>query len=164
MKNEVKSTTQILYQTLIKQNEILGEIIAQQRLLRSALRDKQSLEVEKVVQGINVLAGNFAMLEEKRLEYCMQLHSDEPNDMFLVSKNLPLVFKKPIIEIFHQIRQKLAVSKIENDAISEYVRITKNFLQGVFETALPQQRNVRYSESGSIIKLQPESVVLNTII
>lgn len=73
-------------------------------------------------------------------------------------------FKRPVIEAFHQVRQKLAVSKIENDVLNEYIRITQNFLQGVFESVLPQRRNMRYSPEGTVVKMQPQSVVVDTVI
>lgn len=164
MKEEKKSNTQYLYKTLLEQNEVLGTIIAQQQLLRVAVTSKNWDQLENTMKVVNNLADKFSLLEEKRLAVCVKLNSENPNDIFIVSRFVPPAFKKPIIEIFHQVRQKLAVSKIENDAVNEYIRVTKDFLQGVFDTVLPHRRNMLYSSTGAMIKAQPDSVVLNTIV
>jgi len=66
-------------------------------------------------------------LEQERADVFARICPDNPGDIYEVSRRLPPVFKRPVIEAFHQVRQKLAVSKIENDVLNEYIRITQNF-------------------------------------
>ena len=68
---------------------------------------------------------------------------------------------KPYFERLGQMRAKLLKCKIENQALSKYVNITKNFIQGVVDNALPQSRNKVYSKNGKIVQPQPQSIVLN---
>lgn len=164
MKEEPQSATQYAYQILLNQNAVLAEIITQQRILRTAVTAKDWKQVERAGFEVNALAERFSYLENERMQVFKQLCSEKPDDIFEVARDLPPAFRRPVIEAFHQVRQKLAVSKIENEALNEYIRITRNFLQEVFDSVLPQRRNTLYSSAGTVVKLQPESVVLNTII
>ena len=164
MKEEPQSATQYAYQILLNQNAVLAEIITQQRILRTAVTAKDWKQVERAGFEVNALAARFSYLENERMQVFKQLCSEKPDDIFEVARDLPPAFRRPVIEAFHQVRQKLAVSKIENEALNEYIRITRNFLQEVFDSVLPQRRNTLYSSAGTVVKVQPESVVLNTII
>ncbi len=164
MKEEPQSATQYAYQILLNQNAVLTEIITQQRILRTAVTAKDWKQVERAGFEVNALAERFSYLENERMQVFKQLCSEKPDDIFEVARDLPPAFRRPVIEAFHQVRQKLAVSKIENEALNEYIRITRNFLQEVFDSVLPQRRNTLYSSAGTVVKVQPESVVLNTII
>jgi hypothetical protein len=68
-----------------------------------------------------------------------------------------------IKDIFHKIKQTLAASKIENEAINEYITVTKEFMQSVFDKVLPRRKNVVYSNKGSIVRNKPDSIIINTI-
>ena len=164
MNEEPQSVTQQLYQTLLNQNQVLAEIIAQQQILHAAVTGKNWEQVERTVGAVQSLSQRFSALEQERADVFARICPDNPGDIYEVSRRLPPVFKRPVIEAFHQVRQKLAVSKIENDVLNEYIRITQNFLQGVFESVLPQRRNMRYSPEGTVVKMQPQSVVVNTVI
>ena len=59
--------------------------------------------------------------------------------------------------------RKLLKSKVENNALGNYVKIVKDFVQGVIDNVVPQRRNTLYSRKGNIIKPQPESMVLNRL-
>ena len=62
-----------------------------------------------------------------------------------------------------EVKRKLIFSKIENDSLNTYIAITKNFLQGIFETVVPQRRNTLYSRTGNIVRPVPESMLINTL-
>mgnify|MGYP006974640767 FL=1 len=61
------------------------------------------------------------------------------------------------------VRGKLVKSRTENKVLSEYINITKGFVQSIIDNALPQSRNKLYSRNGNIIQSQPQSVVVNTL-
>ncbi len=164
MKERIKSISQELYKTLVSQNEVLGAIIVQQQIVRAAVTSKNWEQLEIAVREVNNLSKLFANFEAKRIELGLKLNSDNSDDIFTISKIVPEEYKKGIVEIFYQVRQKLVVSKIENDAINEYIRITQEFLQGVFDNVLPQRRNKLYSSTGKVIKNHPKSVILNAIV
>ncbi len=164
MNEKVKHISQDLCTTLVSQNELLGAIIVQQHIVRSAVTSRNWIQLQDAVNEVNKLSKEFAHLEAKRIVKCSKLNPKNPDDIYTVANAAPFEFKKCIIENFHQVRQKLVISKIENDAINEYIRITQEFLQGVFDNVLPQRRNKLYSSTGKVIKNQPKSVILNAIV
>ncbi len=164
MNERIKITSQDLYKTLVRQNEVLGAIIVQQQIVRSAVTGRNWIQLQDAVNEVNTLSKEFASLEAKRIEKSLKLNPENPDDIFALSNLVPEELKQTIIENFYQVRQKLVVSKIENEAINEYIRITQEFLQGVFDNVLPQRRNKIYSASGKMVKNQPKSVILNAIV
>ncbi|MFI3257554.1 MAG: hypothetical protein R3Y36_04580 [Spirochaetales bacterium] len=164
MNEKTKNAGQSLYKTLLKQNDILDTIILRQKLVRVAVTNKNWQELQESMNIINTLADEFLKSEKKRIDLCLKLHPNKIDDIYAISDIVPVEFKKPILENFYQMKQKLLVSKVENSAINEYIRITQEFLQGIFDKVLPQRRNKLYASDGSVVNNQPKSIVLDTTI
>ena len=157
-----KNPSQTLYETLLAQNAILEDIISQQKIVHTAVTNKEWKVTEDSLRDLKNLTEKFRKLEQIRVQLCEKICPENSKNMTEVAEMLPLALKTPFIATFHEVRQKLTVSKIENKAINDYIRITQTFLQGVMESVIPQRRNKVYSRTGAIVKNQPESVVLNT--
>ncbi len=165
---DMEKTAKEVYGLLVSQNELLDSIIEQQKKIRAAVTGKDWSNLEELLFTINSVTDSFTALEAERDELCKTIcavHApDAVPDMYRAASSLPAEFRTPVMEMYHQIRRKLVSSKIENDALNDYIRITRNFLQGVFDTVIPQRRNTVYSRSGNVVKPAPESLVLNTIL
>lgn len=149
--------------TLTEQNDVLEKIHDDQLSVRKSVtnRDWESLQAGLIrIQGF---ADKFNELEKTRVELFVELGGFQNNDIYSIIPKLPKKERAKITDLFHSVRQKLLVSKIENDSLNEYIRVTKDFLQDVFDKVMPQRRNVLYSSSGALIKNQPDSMVLNTV-
>ncbi|HZK20319.1 MAG TPA: hypothetical protein VFC68_06310 [Treponemataceae bacterium] len=163
--NTVKKTkdlSQKVYTTLLEQNDLLENIIALQKIVYSAVTDKKWETIEDSMHTLSVVSEKFQFLEKTRVQLCNELCPENAGNMHSVADALFPPLKTPFIQTFHEVRQKLTVSKIENKAINDYIRISQDFLQGVMENVIPQRRNKIYTRTGTLVKNQPDSVVLNT--
>ncbi|MBR5401463.1 MAG: hypothetical protein IK102_06600 [Treponema sp.] len=133
-------------QILVKEEGILDELVKAQNQLRKAVTEKNWESLTKIINTINTVSGNFLEVDAEREIIQDMMKMDEV---------------KPYFERLGNMRAKLLKCKIENQALSKYVNITKNFIQGVVEEALPQSGNKVYSKTGKIVQPQPQSVVLN---
>ena len=133
-------------QILVKEEGILDELVKAQNQLRKAVTEKNWESLTKIINTINTVSGNFLEADAEREDIQDMMKMDEV---------------KPYFERLGNMRAKLLKCKIENQALSKYVNITKNFIQGVVEEALPQSGNKVYSKTGKIVQPQPQSVVLN---
>ena len=133
-------------QILVKEEGILDELVKAQNQLRKAVTEKSWESLTKIINTINTVSGNFLEADAEREDIQDMMKMDEV---------------KPYFERLGNMRAKLLKCKIENQALSKYVNITKNFIQGVVEDALPQSGNKVYSKTGKIVQPQPQSVVLN---
>ena len=133
-------------QILVKEEGILDELVKAQNQLRKAVTDKNWESLTKIINTINTVSGNFLEADAEREDIQDMMKMDEV---------------KPYFGRLASMRSKLLKCKIENQALSKYVNITKNFIQGVVDNALPQSRNKVYSKTGKIVQPQPQSVVLN---
>ena len=131
---------------LEKEEGILDELVKAQNQLRKAVTEKNWESLTKIINNINTVSGNFLEADAEREDIQDMMKMDEV---------------KPYFERLGNMRAKLLKCKIENQALSKYVNITKNFIQGVVEDALPQSGNKVYSKTGKIVQPQPQSVVLN---
>ncbi len=133
-------------QILVKEEGILDELVKAQNQLRKAVTDKNWESLTKIINTINTVSGNFLEADAEREDIQDMMKMDEV---------------KPYFGRLASMRSKLLKCKIENQALSKYVNITKNFIQGVVEDALPQSGNKVYSKTGKIVQPMPQSVVLN---
>ena len=147
--NNIESLNSILEQQRVQIDLILTE----QKKVRKdvTVRDWDNLEAH--IASLNVLSAQFEILEEKR----KKLHKAAVEE----AGGKDVLLGNPLM---HMVHQKLAASKIENDALNDYIRITKSFLQGVFDSVIPKRRNTVYSRTGTVVHPVPESLVLNTVL
>ena len=142
----MKGNTKEFEQILEKEEQILDDLLKSQSQLRKAVTDKNWESLTKIINNINTISSDFLEADTSR---------EVLQDMMKMNEI------KPYFERLGNMRAKLLKCKIENQALSKYVNITKNFIQGVVENALPQSGNKVYSKSGKIVQPQPQSVVLN---
>lgn len=149
---------------LLKQNDLLTVILTEQRYIRETVTNRDWDRLDAAIHRIQLLTDEFSELEENRLNIIRSFTKNENLDIYQISHLFSKELRQSLLESFRMMRQKLAVSKIENDAISEYIRITKDFLQEVFDTAVPKARAAVYSNKGKITQTMPESIILDQLI
>ena len=153
---------------LTAQNQVLDSIIELQKLVRQAVTEKNWVDLETSLFKLKELTDSFTQMEAKREELCCQIcgvsGSQQVPGMHQVSTMLPDEVRPMVREVLHQVRRKLSASKVENDALNDYIRITKDFLQEVFDSVIPKNRNTVYSSSGSVVKPVPENLLINTVL
>ena len=153
---------------LTSQNELLDSMIELQKLVRQAVTEKKWVDLDNNLFKLNELTEGFTQLESKREALCCQIcgvsGSQQVPSMHQVSTMLPDEVRPMVREVLHQVRRKLSASKVENDALNDYIRITKDFLQEVFDSVIPKNRNTVYSSSGSVVKPVPENLLINTVL
>lgn len=152
-----------LIEVLKAQSTLLDEINENQKELRNATRFRNWENLETVLRCNELLSDKFVDLENKRIEIFEKFGCDKSNDIYHILPQLSVEYKKSVLELYHQVRQQLLVCKVENESINQYIKITQEFLQGVFDNVMPQRRNVVYSIDG-IVRNQPESLVLSTVL
>ena len=133
-------------EVLDKEEKILDNLVHNQDLLKKAVTSKNWESLTKIINNINTISSEFLEPDTNR---------EVLQDMMKMNEITPY------FERLGAMRSKLLKCKIENQALSKYVNITKNFIQGVVDNALPQSRNKVYSKNGKIVQPQPQSVVLN---
>lgn len=136
-----------IIEVLNEQNSILDVVLAKQQELRNSVNEKNWTNLMTVISEINLSMDKFNKLDEEREE--ITTAEDVAN----------IEYKR----ILSTVRGKLVKSRTENKVLSEYINITKGFVQSIIDNALPQSRNKLYSRNGNIIQSQPQSVVVNTL-
>jgi hypothetical protein len=136
-----------IIEVLNEQNSILDVVLTKQQELRNSVNEKNWTNLMTVISEINLSMDKFNKLDEEREE--ITTAEDVAN----------IEYKR----ILSTVRGKLVKSRTENKVLSEYINITKSFVQSIIDNALPQSRNKLYSRNGNIIQSQPQSVVVNTL-
>ena len=140
---------------LTKEENLLDSIIASQKQVRLFVTKRDWLSLENEMKILEEKANNFMTLEDERNQFV------ENAKMILGEENVEKILKSE--NQLKEVKRKLIFSKIENDSLNTYIAITKNFLQGIFETVVPQRRNTLYSRTGNIVRPVPESLLINTL-
>ncbi|MBQ5906646.1 MAG: hypothetical protein IIW80_01145 [Treponema sp.] len=141
---EIKSN----YKNILEEeNKILSEVLDLQTGLKSAVNGKDWTELMHVVSEINLNMDKFNHLDEMREKIAVEARTDEAD----------------VSSLLTEVRGKLVRCRTENKALGDYINITRNFVRGIIDTALPQSRAKVYSRNGSMVQEQPHSVVLNQL-
>ena len=138
-----------LVSVMQEENELLDRILEQQTLLHNCVKEKDWEQLNRNIENLQSLSDKFVELEEKRMA---------------LSADVDMARDAEISPVLSEVRGKLQKSKVENKVLNEYISTTRKFLQGVFDSVVPQRRNVLYSNKGQIVKPEPCSVVLNQMI
>lgn len=140
---------QNLVSVMQEENALLDKILEQQTVLHDCVRDKDWEMLNRNIENLQTLSDQFVELEEKRME---------------LSANIDLASDETISPVLSEVRGKLQKSKVENKVLNEYISTTRKFLQGVFDSVVPQRRNVLYSNKGQVVKPELSSIVLNQMV
>lgn len=138
-----------LVSVMQEESALLDKILEQQTLLHNCVRDKDWEMLNKNIENLQNLSDQFVELEEKRME---------------LSANIDMASDETISPVLSEVRGKLQKSKVENKVLNEYISTTRKFLQGVFDSVVPQRRNVLYSNKGQVVKPELSSIVLNQMV
>lgn len=130
------------------ENVLLDKILEQQSVIHISVKEKKWDVLQESMSKLQNLSDCFVSLEKKR-------------ESLSAGKNMAQDLE--VAPVLSQVRGKLQKSKVENNALSEYVSVTRKFLANVFDTVVPQRRNTLYSKSGAIVKPELNSLVLNQL-
>ncbi|MDE5898223.1 MAG: hypothetical protein K2H09_03005 [Treponemataceae bacterium] len=132
---------------LEEENAVLDDVLAKQKEFRAAVNGRQWPDLVNVISAINLRMDQFNRLDERRAAFSASEEMDGAE----------------CSSILAEVRGKLVRCMAENKALGDYINITRNFVKGVIDNALPQSRSMVYSRSGAIVRQQPQSVVVNTL-
>lgn len=140
---------------LTKEETVLNSIIASQKQVRLFVTKRDWMSLENEMKSLEDKANDFMILEDERNKLTekatLEMGEETVNK---ISKEEPLL---------KEVKRKLIFSKIENDSLNTYIAITKNFLQGIFDTVVPTGRNTLYSSKGNLVRTSPDSMLVNTL-
>ena len=135
------------YATVLAEEEnLLDSLTEKQQLLRKAITQKDWESLTGYINEVNLISDNFQKFDVRRDEIQNELKTDE---------------LKPHFERLGRLRTKLLKCKVENQVISNYVNVTREFIAEVVEKALPQTRNKNYTKFGTVTQPKPASVLVD---
>ncbi len=132
---------------LVSENKLISDVLCRQQSLRDAVNNKDWTALMDAAGDVNEMMDAFNELDKEREELALGGLQEDAETYGLLA----------------EIRGKLVKSRIENKALSDYISITREFVKGIIDTAVPQSRNRLYSRNGYVVQPQPESVVVNTL-
>jgi len=131
---------------LTEEDKILDTLAEKQQVLRKSVVEKDWEVLIDLISEVNKLSDSFQRYDVRRDEIQEQLKSSE---------------LKPFFERLAMLRTKLLKCKVENQVISNYVNVTREFIAEVVNKALPQTRNKNYTKYGTITQTQTSSVLVD---
>lgn len=137
---------QAFLKILDEQDEIASKLLRWQEIFRKAVQDKNWAKLMSSSAQIDSLTEAFNECEKRSSIY----KTDDGDFTIEESKKIG------------EIKRKLLKVQIENKAISDYIKITRDFVRKLIDTALPQSRPKIYTRRG-YGNTQPQSIVVNAL-
>ncbi|MGP1588009.1 MAG: hypothetical protein ACTTHG_06655 [Treponemataceae bacterium] len=153
-----------IFSLLKLENEMLDVLSESQNTIRNSVVGKNWDSLESSITKINELTVRFALVDEKLKTLMKKLCIGSNSDFYKMAAKIDdKILSQNLSSLYTDVKRKLIKSKIENKALFDYVKITNNFVQGIFDKVLPQRKNVLYSKNGTLVKNNPNSIVLNAV-
>ncbi len=151
--------------TVLKlEDNLLSEIHKTQKKIRESVNERNWDDLENYILTFDSLSNKFTDFEKERLDCFAHLGLKDGIGLSSSNNKFNQEVTADIKELYLSVKQKLLASKIENNALNDYIKITTEFLQGVFDNVIPQRKNTLYSRTGALVKNQPKSMILNTVL
>ncbi len=133
---------------LEEEGKALDDMCGGQALLRKAVMDRDWSRLMDVTAAVNEKSVIFERLDAER---------------DLLQSGMDRETLRPYLGTLGGLRAKLLRCRTETRALGEYIAVTKNFIQGIIDEALPQSTNRTYTKQG-FVRRQPQSVVLDRLL
>ena len=131
---------------LVQEENLLDRLAERQLVLRKSIVEKDWNALLDLISELNQISDSFQKLDARRDEIQENLKSEE---------------LKPHSERLGRLRTKLLKCKCENQVISNYVNVTREFISEVVSKAIPQTRNKNYTKYGTMTQPQASSVLVD---
>lgn len=131
---------------LEKEENILDSLAQKQLVLRKAVVEKDWESLQTLISEVNQISDSFQQIDQKRENLMEQKNTEEI---------------KPYFEKLSKLRTKLLKCKVENQVISNYVNVTREFISEVIDKALPKTHNDNYTRNGKIVQHKAASVLVD---
>lgn len=131
---------------LEKEENILDSLAQKQLVLRKAVVEKDWESLQTLISEVNQISDSFQQIDQKRKNLMEQKNTEEI---------------KPYFEKLSKLRTKLLKCKVENQVISNYVNVTREFISEVIDKALPKTHNDNYTRNGKIVQHKAASVLVD---
>lgn len=134
---------------LKNQDEILDCMLREQDVIHECVRNRTWNTLEDSLSNMETYSDAFVKLDDERM-----IVSKDNSDMYFLPEIAP---------VLASVRTKLTKSKIENEALSNYVHATQDFLDEVLDECVPQDRNTLYTNKGYLKKPEHQSLLVNRL-
>jgi hypothetical protein len=131
---------------LAHEENLLDRLTERQTVLRKTITEKNWQSLLDLISEVNQISDSFKRFDVRRDQ---------------IQEKLKMEQIKPYFERLNRLRSKLLKCKVENQVISNYVNVTREFISTVIEEALPQTRNKNYTKNGTITQRQTASVLVD---
>lgn len=131
---------------LRREDELLNRILEEQHNLRDAVKTRQWDSLMQTISIVSMLADDFNSTDNERNILEADISSQEASAL------LPLRTA---------VKTKLMRSKAASHALSEYIAITKSFVQQVMDDAADSESANVYNKDGRYSRGTPRSVLVD---
>ncbi len=132
------------------QNEVMDAMLEKQSLLHAAVTSRNWVNLEEYIADMEAYGNAFVQLDQRR-----ELIADNDRNIY---------FEPELESLYSSLRSKLTKSKIENQALSVYVDAGQEFVAGIIDECVPQQRTTTYNKYGNMVKTTSPSVLLDRLL
>ncbi len=137
----------LLVRVLKSQDELLDSILKEQGKLHKNVKNRKWENLQASISNLQVMSDRFVALDDEREK--------------IAGDDRGVYFDQDVEPVLVSLRSKLAKSKIENEALRNYVGATKDFIGNIIEECFVK-RGSTYSASGKMVRPEIDSMLVNT--
>jgi hypothetical protein len=154
---------------LNQQLEALTKIAAAQTLVRDAVKRKQWIDFNMLIESMNSFSFQIEDLEQQRLA----IFEDAADNDFAVCRRggaptfyafamrFPDTERNSLTNVYRRLKMETAKVRFTSDALNAYLTDARILVSGMIDEAYPERRGKIYSKKGSLRSADMRSLVIN---
>jgi len=147
--------------------EILARMQAAQTLVHGAVRRKEWVDFNTVIDSMKALGVKLEELEQQRAALFERIEAGKTGKasgqirFYDFAATLPAGERTLITELFRRLKRESARVRFASDALSAYLYDAKTLVAGLLEAAFPEKRGKLYGRAGIPRQADMRSIVFN---
>ncbi len=152
-------------QVMRKEAALFEIILAEEKLMTLAIRERKWESLEKAIRGIDALEGELAQVESEREGIFDILKKDAglgaDANFYTWAVRLPTDIRDGITELYRCLKSRAMAARAQGTAIAGYLTESRTVLAGIMEELFPQRRGKIYDKRGGHRESEMTKVILD---
>lgn len=152
-----------LEELIMKEITVVTNLIACQKRMYQAVVQRDWIQFQKELMLSGKMTETFTDLEQMRTALLSETNSGAGlnNDFYRSTACLPEQRRIRANELYRELKKLLLLSQSENRVLQAYVSNARTVVSGIVDTLVPVRKNKIYTNKGSLVSTNVESLVLN---
>ncbi|PIE98730.1 MAG: hypothetical protein CR988_01805 [Treponema sp.] len=144
---------------------VIDSIYTLQKKIHQFVMERDWISTQEGITSLNKLSGEFAECDKRAAQIISDSsgNSDMAFNFENFTENMPKSEKAGLNTLYKSLKERIFLSKIENDVFNSYVSHAKDLVEGVFCIVADNRKGQTYTRTGVMASGDMSNLVVDTV-